>query len=177
MYAVQGMQLMPQDRTNACWYASALMVLQWRRRGEMMSHSARGLIDPSAYPAIDATYRANNGLQWSAMKRLARRLGLREMPLMTPTTGELERWFRSYGPVWTDGVPVNAAGQPVGTGHVVVLAGIRPSTRRGESYELKIYDPWPPNVGDVRWRPASHLSAITAGVAANPGRNVCFLVG
>lgn len=175
MYEVSGMQLMPQDQTNACWYASALMVLQWSRRSELMSHSATSLINPATHPVIDATYRANNVLLWTAMKQTAIKLGLRELPLMTPSAATLEQWYRSYGPIWTDGVPVDRNGNAVGTGHVVVLAGIRSSTRAGESYELKIYDPWPPNVGAVSWRPASHLSTIIAGVADNPNRNVCFL--
>lgn len=170
------MQLIPQDQTNACWYASTLMVLEWNRRGEMMSHTAESLIDPGAHTGIDATHRANNGLLWAQMRRFAQEMGLRELPLMTPTPQELERWFRTYGPVWTDGVPVDRNGNVVGTGHVVVLAGIRPATGAGEHYEIKIYDPWPPNVGDVRWRPASHLSLITSGVAGNTSRNVCFLV-
>ncbi|MEA3277348.1 MAG: papain-like cysteine protease family protein [Pseudomonadota bacterium] len=170
------MQLIPQDQTNACWYASALMVLQWSRRGELMSHSRESLISPTAHPSVEATYRANNGLQWSAMRRLARQLGLRELPLMSPSAQLLEQWLRSYGPVWTDGVPVDRNGRVAGTGHVVVLAGIRSSARTGEDYDLKIYDPWPPNRGDVRWRPGSHLATITSGVAENTGRNVCFLV-
>jgi len=170
------MQLIPQDQTNACWYASALMLLQWSRSGELMSHSTDSLISPVANPIITATYRANNVLLWTEMKRTALQLGMREMPLATPSPAELERWFRLYGPVWTDGFPVNSAGQAVGTGHVVVLAGIRASSLPGESYDLKVYDPWPPNVGNISWRPSSHLSAITEGVASNPGRNVCFLV-
>ena len=176
MYEVPRMQLIPQDRTNACWYASALMVLQWSRSGELMSHSADALISPSANPTIVATHRANNVLLWTEMKRTALQLGMRELPLATPSAEELERWFRQYGPVWTDGVPVDNAGQIVGTGHVVVLAGIRASSQAGEAFDLKIYDPWPPNVGDMSWRPGSHLSAIVSGVAGNPDRNVCFLV-
>jgi hypothetical protein len=176
MYEVPEMQLIPQDSTNACWYASTLMVLQWGRRGERMSHTAGSLISPTAHAGIDATHRANNGLRWVEMKRFALEMGLRELPLATPTPEEMERWFRTYGPVWTDGVPVNAAGSAVGTGHVVVLAGIRTTTTGGEHYQILVYDPWPPNVGDVRWRPGSHLSAITSGVARSATRNVCFLV-
>jgi hypothetical protein len=176
MYEVPNMQLIPQDRTNACWYASALMVLEWSRSGELMSHPADSLIDPATHPGIAAIHRGNNGLLWSAMKRIALRLGMREMPLASPSANEIERWFRTYGPVWTDGVPVDNSGRAVGSGHVVVLAGIRPSALAGESLELKIYDPWPPNVGNLSWRPGSHLSTIIAGVASNPNRNVCFLV-
>jgi hypothetical protein len=110
------------------------------------------------------------------MRSFAGQLGLRPLPLCTPTPQALETWFQRYGPIWTDGVPVDANGAIVGGGHVVVLAGIRPASGGGEHYELLIYDPWPPNVGDTRWRPASHLSIIASGVASNPDRNVSFLV-
>src|SRR5512135_812884 len=109
MYEVTGMQLIPQDSTNACWYASTLMVLEWSRRGEMMSHTGDALIDPASHASVVATHRANNGLRWVEMKAFAQQMGLTELPLATPSPEEMERWYRNYGPVWTDGVYVNAA--------------------------------------------------------------------
>jgi len=99
MYEVPDMQLIPQDGSNACWYASALMVLQWSRRGERMSLPGASLINPAAHPSIDSTHQVNDGLHWAQMRSFARQLGLREMPLATPSPQEFERWFREYGPV------------------------------------------------------------------------------
>jgi hypothetical protein len=173
MYQVPNMVLIPQDNNNACWYASAQMVVSWRRNSDAMSsESLRG---PGQVPTFAAEHAANNGLQWAQMRTFARQLGLHELPLMSPSAETLQDWLIRFGPLWTDGVPVNAAGAVVGTGHVVVLAGIRAGTFTGESYDLKIYDPWPPNVGNVRWRPGSHLALISAGVADSPIRNVNFL--
>jgi len=100
-----------------------LLVLQWSRRGERVSLPGASLINPAAHPSIDSNHQLNDGLHWAQMRSFAQQLGLREMPLATPSPQEFERWFREYGPVWTDGVPVDGNGQVVGTGHVVVLAG------------------------------------------------------
>ena len=174
MYQVPNMVLIPQDNNNACWYASAQMVVSWRRNADAMSSA--GLRGPGQVSTFAAAHAANNGLQWAQMRSFGRQLGLRELPLMSPSATTLEEWLTHYGPLWTDGVPVNAAGTVVGTGHVVVVAGIRPGTFAGEHIDLKIYDPWPPNVGNVRWRPGSHLSLISAGVAESSIRNINFLV-
>ncbi len=173
MYQVPNMVLIPQDNNNACWYASAQMVVSWREHTVMAS--SPNLRGPGRVPAFAAAHAANNGLQWAQMRTFARQLGMRELPLMSPNAELLQEWLISHGPLWTDGVPVNAAGTAVGTGHVVVLAGIRTGTFSGEAYDLKIYDPWPPNVGNIRWRPGSHLALISAGVAESAHRNVNFL--
>lgn len=174
MYLVPNMVLIPQDNNNACWYASAQMVIQWRRNANAIS--SPGLRGPGEVPQWAAVHAANNGLQWAVMRQFAQQLGLRPLPLMTPSAETLQEWLIRYGPIWTDGVPVNAAGVIVGTGHVVVLAGIRASSTSDEHYDLMIYDPWPPNVGNSRWRPGSHLSLISSGVAGDTRRNVSFLV-
>jgi hypothetical protein len=174
MYQVPNMVLIPQDNNNACWYASAQMVVRWRREADRMSSML--LRGPGQVSTFAATHAANSGLSWVQMREFARQLGLQPLPLMTPSPETLQEWLTRYGPIWTDGVPVNAAGTIVGHGHVVVLAGIRASTSSGEHFDLLIYDPWPPNVGDVRWRPGSHLSLIQSGVATSPIRNVSFLV-
>jgi len=162
---VSGMTLIPQDNNNACWYASAQMVIKWRRDKTQSTEMA--ITDPSEVADIEAVHKAKNGYPWARMKQFAKALGLRELPLVCPTEALVESWLCTYGPIWTDGVPVDASGNPAGTGHVVVLAGIRPG-------EICIYDPWPPNMGNVSWRPSSHLVGIQSD-GANPGRDVCFL--
>ena len=173
MYHVPNMVLIPQDNNNACWYASARMVVEWRRNADQLSSSR--LRSPEQVPQFAAVHAANDGLQWAQMREFARQLGLRPLPLVSPSSDLLQRWFMWYGPVWTDGVPVDATGAIVGRGHVVVLAGVRTTTSGGENFQILVYDPWPPNVGDVRWRPASHLSIISSGVAFDSRRNVSFL--
>lgn len=169
MYQVPQMRLVPQDRNNACWYAATQMVVRWRRNRKRMTE--RFLADPSEIPAAVAAHVANNGLPWSKMRLYASMIGLVPAPLMTPSTELLDTWLRSYGPLWTDGVPVDRNGRVVGSGHVVVIAGIKGS---GAAAQILIYDPWPPGVGNVSWRPISHFVGILSD-GANPQRNVSIL--
>lgn len=168
-YQISGIRLIPQDRDNACWYASAQMVVQWRRNSTLMTEA--GLLDPSEEPESVRLHRANNVIPWVQIRRFAQDIGLRPLPLMTPTEETLESWMRSYGPIWTDGVPVSESGAVVGTGHVVVIAGIDRDVRPSR---ILIYDPWPPNHGNKSWRPISHLAGILSD-SANRGRDTFFL--
>lgn len=135
----------------------------------MMSET--GILDPSEVPAAAAVHRANNILLWASMRKYAQMVGLEPLPLVSPTPELLERWLRQYGPLWTDGVPVGPNGQPMGSGHVVVIAGIR---EKDSGHEILVYDPWPPNRGDRRWRPYSHLQGILSD-GANPNRDTFFM--
>lgn len=168
-YTVPNVQLVPQDLNNACWYASTQMVIGWRRRRTLMSEI--GIFDPSEVAAAVQAHKANNGLLWAAMRRYAQMVGLEPLPLMSPTPELLEQWLRRFGPLWTDGVPVGPGGKVVGTGHVVVIAGVR---TKDTSHEILVYDPWPPGVGNVSWRPYSHLAGILSD-GANPNRDTFFM--
>lgn len=138
-FVVQGVPLIAQDKSLACWYASAQMVIQWRRnRMQMTEINYR---DPSQVPGRVSQYIANNGLPYQQVIRYANDLGLRPVPLMTPTQGAIRDWLRTYGPIW-------AAGQKkipgAAYGHVMVIVGIRDGG-------LLIHDPEPVNVGTRKW--------------------------
>ena len=125
-YEMPGLQLITQDMENSCWYASAQMLLNWRdnRRGGLISHR----VD-------DATieiYRKNDGLGNEQILPLAKRLGLKTIPPMSPSVEALTRWLQIYGPLWTNGVS-----------HIVVIGGIRGGGDGYGGYELKVFDPAP----------------------------------
>lgn len=164
-YTIPNVQLIPQDQNNACWYAATQMLIQWRRNNRQMTEM--DLRDPSEVPAAVQAYKANNGLAWAQMRRYAQMIGLKPLPLMTPSENGLSQWLMHYGPLWCDGVPVDRNGNVVGTGHVVVISGIRRN-------QIRIHDPWPPNIGDVSWRPLIHLGGILSD-GNNPNRNTFFL--
>ena len=44
-YVVPKMKLIPQDKKMSCWYASGMMLIEWRRQTKMMSEAAHP--DPS----------------------------------------------------------------------------------------------------------------------------------
>jgi hypothetical protein len=132
-FEVQGVQLIAQDKDMACWYASAMMLLNWKERFRPASANSCASIDQRT---IDL-YKANHGIQNPQIIPLAKRLGLVAIPPMSPTVEAIRDWLRQYGPLWTNG-----------KGHIVVIAGIR--KKHSGEYEVKVYDPWP-GVG-IGWR-------------------------
>jgi hypothetical protein len=163
---VQGVKLIPQDNTNACWWASSLMLYEWRKS------QGGSPPDPRANAEISAAHRATNLLPWSIMKRYGAAIGLTPKPLLTPSADLLKEWLQS-GPLWTDGIGVNWRGQVAGPGHVVVLTGLR-EVDNSDEWEIYVYDPWPVNTGTRGWRPISHLVDILR-TGTNPGIDVNFM--
>jgi hypothetical protein len=139
MYIVPNVPLIPQSLNMACWYASAQMVIQWRR--EKTQSCEQGIIDPSEDPPSVAIYRANNGLSDTQILNLAKSLGLEVVPPECPTPEIIERWLAHYGPLWTNG-----------STHITVIAGIDLSQSK-----LFIHNPWPVGVGKKEWKDLSWL--------------------
>ncbi|MDO3720165.1 papain-like cysteine protease family protein [Marinobacter sp. chi1] len=131
-YEVFGMRLLPQRLDMACWYASARMLLNWR---ESQSRQQSLMKVPELDAESKKLREANNGIINPQILKLAKRLGLKAVPPQTPTPHAIGLWLRSYGPLWVNG-----------RNHIVVIAGI-------DRNKVKVYDPWPLNVGKVDWRP------------------------
>ena len=131
-YTVPGMTLIPQSKTMSCWYASAQMVIQWRRNQLQMCEI--GILDPAEDRLIANMRDHDHGISNSALIHMARKLGLRAVPPMSPSEQTLELWLMTYGPLWVNGKT-----------HIVVIAGIRPG-------EVLVYDPSPVNIGSIGWR-------------------------
>ena len=135
-YIVPGMKLIPQTMQMSCWYASAQMVVQWRRN--RMQACEAGMEDPSEDPTLEQWKKTDRGITDAQVVTLAKRLGLELVPPMSPTLEALESWLIQYGPLWTNG-----------TSHITVIAGIR-------GLDVQVYDPWPVNAGTVGWRSLQH---------------------
>lgn len=161
------MTLIPQDSTNACWYASALMVWNWKQEHDQAC-SGPG---PDDIPDFVKIHKANGVIPWVRIREFGKAMGMTPAPLVSPSEELLRSWLMVHGPLWTDGVPVDANGNVSGSGHVVVIAGLRGT---GNDAEILIYDPWPPNQGGVNWRPMTHLSGILSD-GNNPNRNAFIL--
>jgi hypothetical protein len=132
-YEVPGVNLIRQDKDNACWFASAMMLINWKERNLPTARMACQGIDSKTL----ALYKANNGIHNDQIISLAKRLGLVAVPPQTPTMDGLLGWLRHYGPLWTNGVR-----------HIVVIGGVK-EVARGR-YSVKVYDPWPGI--SVQWR-------------------------
>lgn len=136
---VPNMTLIAQDKKNSCWYASARMLVQWRRNN---SQSTTGP-DPSELPIYSNTsdlYRKDEGITDERIVQLAQELGLRAVPPMTPTPTAIFQWLGRYGPLWVNGI-----------GHITVIAGIDLSPTK---FSLLVYDPLPEGKGSIEWRDA-----------------------
>lgn len=143
-YVVPGMKLIPQSMQMACWYASAQMLIRWRR--ERTGQCEAGISDPSEDATLRIWKASDRGISDAQIQVLANRLGLQLVPPMSPTTEALESWLRTYGPLWTNG-----------STHITVIAGI-------QGLNVKVYDPWPVNTGKVEWR---NLSTWYTGNSAS----------
>ena len=114
MYNVPGMDpkaLIAQQHDMSCWYASARMLIHWKMN--QRRQSIADLIPPELDAQCVALRDANFGINNSQIITMAKRLGLRAIPPMSPTPQAIEQWLRLYGPLWTNGKT-----------HIVVIAGI-----------------------------------------------------
>lgn len=135
MYKVPGLKLIAQKRSMACWYASARMVIQWKRRHELATLADHP--DPSELKTIVGWEVNNAGIANPHVIQLAQALGLRAVPPMTPTLKGIRSLLVKHGPLWSNG-----------KGHIVVIGGV--DELKGT---LLIFDPWPPGNGKIQWRP------------------------
>lgn len=161
-YEVPNLKLIPQDKTMACWFASAQMLIQWRRNQRRMTE--RDLADPSEVPQYVQMHIKNDGIPWAQIRQFSQSLGLVPLPLMTPTAETMMTWLRTYGPLWADGTKFTARSS---YGHVVVIGGIsiKPD-------EILILDP--EHGGKRQWHALTHLGSILSD-GANPNRNQFLL--
>jgi hypothetical protein len=146
MYIVPGMVLIPQQDTMACWYASAQMLVQWKR--SMAQATLQNNPDPSELGETVSWEVSNTGVVNPQIIRLAQLLGLRRVPPCSVTIDYLLTLLMSNGPLWTNG-----------KSHITVIAGADE-----EKKLIYVYDPWPPHVGRIEWRPFS--SYVGGGNAA-----------
>jgi hypothetical protein len=138
-FQIPDVPLIPQTQNMACWYASAQMLITWRRNRTRMSELAHP--DPSEVPQLQSIFGVNHGLLPTQILLLSKQLGLTPVPPMTPTLATLSSWLAICGPLWFAGL--FPAGH-VRSGHAVVITGT-------DNTSVDINDPWPPTVG-ARYR-------------------------
>jgi len=148
MYEVPKMLLIPQKNNSSCWFASAQMLIQWKRRTSFETFARHP--DPSQVGQVVTWEIAGKGLVNPRVLVMAKLLGLKSIPPLDVSPSMLEGYLRQYGPLWTNGKD-----------HIVVIARIDQADRR-----VLVYDPWPPNVGKVEWR--SFSGWYLGGVAPGP---------
>jgi len=161
-YEVPNLTLIPQDTTMACWFASAQMLIQWRRNQRQMTEG--NLADPGEVPKYMRMHVNNDGIPWAQIRQFALDLGLVCLPLVSPTPQTMLTWLQDFGPLWADGTKVSGGRS---YGHVVVIGGISIVPD-----QILILDP--EHGGRRDWLPMTYLGS-TLSDGANPDRNQFLL--
>lgn len=133
-YEVPGMTLIPQQLNMSCWYASAQMLITWRQ--DQAQQSLSWLVPPDLDAQCIVIRDQNGGITNPQIVPMAKRLGLRAVPPMSPSLEGFSNMLRIHGPLWVNGKQ-----------HIVVIAGIDT-----DALTVKVYDPAPMTIGKVEWR-------------------------
>ena len=124
-YTVPAYLHIAQDKTMSCWFASAQMLIQWKRNRTKMTDSRHP--DPSESPKWSKLYSDNTGITNGKIREFARDMGFSYVPPMSPTPEAILGWLKMYGPLWVNGVR-----------HITVIAGIRGPR---ENTDVLVLDP------------------------------------
>ena len=87
------------------------MLVKWRQ--DRAGQTLAWLVPPELDKECAALRDANFGIANPQIVAMAKRIGLKAVPPMSPTTEALASWLRIHGPLWTNGKT-----------HIVVIAGI-----------------------------------------------------
>lgn len=136
---VPGLTLLPQDKTNACWYFSARMVHKWAR-----ANQKEKVKDPATVKTdrldLQGLYESNAGYATSTCIELSSCLGLTVQAKKKRGYEEFKALL-AKGPIWAAG----AKGGADGAYHVTVIGGVADTG-------LLMFDPLPLNRGQKVWR-------------------------
>jgi hypothetical protein len=135
-YTVPAYLHIAQDKTMSCWFASAQMLIQWKRNRTQMTDARHP--DPSDSPKWSKLYSDNTGITNSKIREFARDMGFAYVPPMSPTPEAILGWLRTFGPLWVNGVK-----------HITVIAGIRGPR---EDTDVLVLDPGNKGESSGSWR-------------------------
>lgn len=155
---VPNLTLLPQDKTNACWYFSSKMVHKWAA-----ANGKSSVKDPTTVKTdrlnLQGLYESNAGYAPSTCIELSKALGLKALDKKKRGYEEFKALV-AKGPIFAAG----AKGGLDGTYHVVVIGGAADTG-------LYIFDPLPMRVGTKVWRTWAWLDTFfdikNSGIDAN----------
>lgn len=149
---VPNLTLIPQDKTNACWYFCSRMMSKWAA-----ANGKTKILDPSTSSLnegrmkLQDLYTGDHGLARSTSKELGDKLGgLKSLTREKRGFEEFKKLIAN-GPIWAAG----AIGGATGAFHVVVIGGVADTG-------LLFFDPLPMNVGQRVWRTWDYVDKFLA---------------
>jgi hypothetical protein len=135
-YVVPGLIHIEQDKKMSCWFASAQMLIQWKRTQKQMTDPRHP--DPSDSIKWSKVYRDDTGISNSQIQAFARDMGFQKVPPMSPTPEAILGWLRFHGPLWVNGVR-----------HITVIGGIRGPR---DNVDVLVLDPANKGETNGSWR-------------------------
>ena len=142
---VDKVKLIPQDKTNGCWYFCAKMMAHWSKTA-----GKKTIIDPADVKHLFNLYDCNAGYALSVCKTLAKDVCMKALPREKRGYEEYLKILKS-SPIWAAG----AKGAIDGAFHVVVIIGVADTG-------VLVLDPLPINVGKREWRTWAWLDSFIA---------------
>jgi hypothetical protein len=133
-------ELIPQDKSNACWLASSTMMRSWKDQVSYPLSDTLTVLDASG-GSFTQTYNADNGLSFADNQKIVNTLGLTALP---PASYTIDYFFSLL-----DESPIMAVIMFSGNStiaHMVVITGIS-GDRTPDGTILSINDPLPLNNG------------------------------
>lgn len=145
IYLKDNVKLMPQDKTNGCWYFCAKMMANWSAKA-----GNKTIKDPAEVRHLYNLYDSNSGYALSVCKTLANDVCMKALPRVQRGYDEYLKILKS-SPIWAAG----AKGAIDGAFHVIVIIGVADTG-------VLVLDPLPVNVGKREWRTWAWLDSFIA---------------
>lgn len=133
-------ELIPQDKSNACWLASSTMMRSWKDQVSYPLSDTLKVLDASG-GSFTQTYNADNGLSFADNDKIVQTLGLTALP---PASYTIDYFFSLLDESPIMAVIMFSATSTIA--HMVVITGIS-GDRTPDGTTLSINDPLPLNAG------------------------------
>ena len=133
-------ELIPQDKSNACWLASSTMMRSWKDQVSYPLSDSLAVLDASG-GSFKQTYNADNGLSFADNQKIVDTLGLTALP---PASYTIDYFFSLLDESPIMAVIMFSANSTIA--HMVVITGIS-GDRTPDGTILSINDPLPLNNG------------------------------
>jgi Papain-like cysteine protease AvrRpt2 len=133
-------ELIPQDKSNACWLASSTMMRSWKDQVSYPLSDTLNVLDASG-GSFTQTYTADNGLSFADNQKIVATLGLTALP---PASYTIDYFFSVLDESPIMAVIMFSANSTIA--HMVVITGIT-GDRTPDGTTLSINDPLPLNTG------------------------------
>jgi hypothetical protein len=135
-YTVPSPLHIAQDKDMSCWFASAQMLIQWKRERTQRTDARHP--DPADSPKWSKLYSDNTGITNDKIREFGRDMGFAHVPPLSPSPEAILGWLRAHGPLWVNGKK-----------HITVIAGIRGPR---ENCDVLVLDPGRAAEKNGSWR-------------------------